>query len=719
MEAVFTPKGVTPIGPYSQAVKANGFVFVSGQIPAETDGKLIGGTTAQKTHKMCQNARAVLEAAGSSLAKVVKVTVYFQNMDDFKEMNEVYATFGANDFPVTEARDEGDLLEEGVHNVHAAEEILQEDVMRHISLHVEHAATARPLNVGTTQAEQPDQRSEDETLAENIGSATTMVEPVFQQNPLGDNDHTFASALGRYWYMGPTSSWSFCRRVFAMLGKRIPDAAPDPWHGPDRGAFHLQWTPLGANETPDVSNLPPLDYALLLFNAAKFYLGVLFLLIDEEAFIRDIHSLYENPVEKAGSSRHWFAQFLLILGYGKAFVVCNRSRSPPGYHYALAAMALLPDQSGLSPDPIQAIQSLVLAALYFQSVDMRVAAFHHIGQALRVCLVEGIHRHMPEHVVDVEHARRCNTVFWVVYILEREFGALMGVPTSLADDEITLKLPSQLDGSADAMNMALHVQLSGLTARIFTTVYGSGGGPDGSLIPNTQSILRDLARLSQDLTDLLRAQFQGSVGTLWTLSSTCYAEQTQCVVLTTRPLVMCALQMHVENADTKSSETIPLTPPVRSLLQSCVDSAQTELKMLHALAEEDLLEAAFSSAFVLYLLRVITPSLIQDDAWCNNIQDILDKMIADGSLVAPLRKVELSQLEYVMAALSPDKRNQTLSVSGDSRSLPADLDCSLSDDLLNNPIWDVFDTDTVTGLLPEELMELADRLDAEFVPVSS
>ena len=86
-----------------------------------------------------------------------------------------------------------------------------------------------------------------------------------------------------------------------------------------------------------------------------------------------------------------------------------------------------------------------------------------------MCLVEGIHRHMPEHVVDVEHARRCNTVFWVVYILEREFGALMGVPTSLADDEITLKLPSQLDGSADAMNMTLHVQLSGLTARIFTS----------------------------------------------------------------------------------------------------------------------------------------------------------------------------------------------------------------------------------------------------------
>ncbi|KAJ4177119.1 hypothetical protein NW767_015228 [Fusarium falciforme] len=100
MEPVFSPKAVTPIGPYSQAIKANGLVFVSGQIPAETTGKLIEGTITEKTHKMCQNARAVLEAGGSSLDKVVKVTVFFQNMDDFKEMNDVYAEY----FPHKPAR---------------------------------------------------------------------------------------------------------------------------------------------------------------------------------------------------------------------------------------------------------------------------------------------------------------------------------------------------------------------------------------------------------------------------------------------------------------------------------------------------------------------------------------------------------------------------------------------------------------------------------------
>lgn len=118
MEPVFSPKGVTrksiasiqnplsqfsfatAIGPYSQAIKANGFVFVSGQIPAETTGTLIEGSVAEKTHRMCQNARVVLEAAGSGLDKVVKITVFFKNMDDFGEMNQVYAQY----FPHNPAR---------------------------------------------------------------------------------------------------------------------------------------------------------------------------------------------------------------------------------------------------------------------------------------------------------------------------------------------------------------------------------------------------------------------------------------------------------------------------------------------------------------------------------------------------------------------------------------------------------------------------------------
>lgn len=179
--------------------------------------------------------------------------------------------------------------------------------------------------------------------------------------------------------MGPSSSWSLCRRVLAFLGKRIPEAAPDPWHRPDKGAYHLQWTPLRPDEAPDVNNLPPLDFAMHLVQSAKYYLGDVFNLIDEPDLEHQIAELYENPAVKAQSCRAWYAHFLLILAFGRAFPTIRRRNEPPGLSYALRAMTLLPDMSSLYQDHVAAVQAFVLAALYFQSLDMRVAAYYHVS----------------------------------------------------------------------------------------------------------------------------------------------------------------------------------------------------------------------------------------------------------------------------------------------------------------------------------------------------
>lgn len=179
--------------------------------------------------------------------------------------------------------------------------------------------------------------------------------------------------------MGPSSSWSFCRRVLALLGKRIPDSnfAPDPWHL-DGVAFKIQWKPLGYDEVPDVTNLPHVDYALFLFNTVKFYLGASFYVVDESSYHKHLNELYENPAVKAANSRLWFAQYLLILAFGKAISNSSaRKEAPSGYQYAVRAMALMPNLSGME-DTFQSIQALTLAALYLQSIDMRMAAFHHV-----------------------------------------------------------------------------------------------------------------------------------------------------------------------------------------------------------------------------------------------------------------------------------------------------------------------------------------------------
>ena len=82
------------IGPYSQAIRANGFVFCAGQTPIDPAvGKLIDGDVPAQTRRVLHNLSAILEAAGTSLSRVVKTTVFLTDMANFKAMNEVYAEF--------------------------------------------------------------------------------------------------------------------------------------------------------------------------------------------------------------------------------------------------------------------------------------------------------------------------------------------------------------------------------------------------------------------------------------------------------------------------------------------------------------------------------------------------------------------------------------------------------------------------------------------------
>jgi 2-iminobutanoate/2-iminopropanoate deaminase len=93
-EIVSTDHGPKAIGPYSQAVKANGFVFVSGQVAFNpATGQLIEGGIAQQTERVLENLRGIVEASGSSMHKAVKVTVFLKDMNDFAAMNEVYARY--------------------------------------------------------------------------------------------------------------------------------------------------------------------------------------------------------------------------------------------------------------------------------------------------------------------------------------------------------------------------------------------------------------------------------------------------------------------------------------------------------------------------------------------------------------------------------------------------------------------------------------------------
>jgi 2-iminobutanoate/2-iminopropanoate deaminase len=93
-EIISTEKGPKAIGPYSQAVRANGFVFISGQGALDpASGALVEGGIAEQTARALENLKGIVEAAGSSLDHAVKLTVFLKDMNDFAAMNEVYARY--------------------------------------------------------------------------------------------------------------------------------------------------------------------------------------------------------------------------------------------------------------------------------------------------------------------------------------------------------------------------------------------------------------------------------------------------------------------------------------------------------------------------------------------------------------------------------------------------------------------------------------------------
>ena len=93
-DIVLTDRGPKPIGPYSQAVKSNGLLFVSGQVAIDPrSNEFVPGDIRQQTERTLENLKGILEASGANLHHVVKTTVFLKDMNDFAAMNEVYGRF--------------------------------------------------------------------------------------------------------------------------------------------------------------------------------------------------------------------------------------------------------------------------------------------------------------------------------------------------------------------------------------------------------------------------------------------------------------------------------------------------------------------------------------------------------------------------------------------------------------------------------------------------
>lgn len=130
----------------------------------------------------------------------------------------------------------------------------------------------------------------------------------------------------------------------------------------------------------DLADLPEKGYATYMYTTVKFHLQELALLIDDERFSKFLDEFYEDPRKVAQEQQTGLTLYLLVMAFGKALLNHSRSQNgPSGHHYAARALALMPDFTKLHEDHLLAIEVLAIAALYLQSIDLRIAAFQYVS----------------------------------------------------------------------------------------------------------------------------------------------------------------------------------------------------------------------------------------------------------------------------------------------------------------------------------------------------
>ncbi|CAJ0554730.1 Ff.00g132430.m01.CDS01 [Fusarium sp. VM40] len=490
-------------------------------------------------------------------------------------------------------------------------------------------------------------------------------------NPLSAGQSKFmASAQGREFYLGTSSNWSFTRRALSLTHEYIHQSpiATDTLLF-DGSAYDLGWDGSRITPAPDPPIMPSLDHAVFLVNTVKFHCGQLFHLFDEETFMGYLHEFYADPTGQIAAADLRYIHLLLVLAFGKAFAENNnyQSKRPPGADYFVTALRLLPSIHILVYEPLISTEILCCIALYFESLDYRHSSHGFIGQAMRVALGQGMHTDMPVEQLGDRIVERSRRIWWTVYILDREMTSLMGLPQSVHDDDIHPQLP-HFDGSAQRV-AALHMQirLCRSIASVGRGVYGVNGRLNKKFLLSTKKVLENIAGLADELQQQFPLGVDKAINGVSRVAGYLHTLYHQCIVLATRPLLLCFLKVRFETPDA-IAEALNSSQTVWNLIKMCVDSSYQMINILGCLQSQGLLEAflpfdlesLFVSSFNLLIAPVLDPRFSEHDAiFRHKTSIIFNEMVSKGNLIAVFRRSELQQLDDMLSCLPRDNTDTT------------------------------------------------------------
>ncbi|EEU49036.1 uncharacterized protein NECHADRAFT_75798 [Fusarium vanettenii 77-13-4] len=471
-------------------------------------------------------------------------------------------------------------------------------------------------------------------------------------NPLVPDQPSYMSDYsGRLRYLGHSSTWSFSYQVLQMAsqsaGLLSSPSASMQMHVdgqiydviPER---QIELSPA------DIAHLPSLELAMYYLQSTKFRTYPLFYLFEETEFMQNIQSFYQNPSEFARMNSLWYVHFLVIMAFGKSFVGQQATIGPAGSNLFSRALSLLPDVTYLSRDPVKATEIFCSIALYLHCVDHRVAAHSYIGQAVRMAQSHGLHTDMQPVFVGDRLAYHGCRLWWTLYTLDRKLSSLMGVPNAILDEDITAPIPQVTGNDSSMTALSIHVKTSQLLGSIATTVYGPKERLNKTYLSTIRKVLKGIAGLSDELASF-SSQCFGDVSRVAAHLNLGYS---QCIVLTTRPILFHLYKHKVETLHAPGEFT--LLPSIRELIQVLTNSAVHVANILSQLKKHSLLdillpfdlESAYSAAFVLITACAVDAKHPLHEVSLAALLEIFDAMILAGSLAASSRKAEVEELAF-------------------------------------------------------------------------
>ncbi|CAG8113139.1 unnamed protein product [Penicillium salamii] len=488
-------------------------------------------------------------------------------------------------------------------------------------------------------------------------------------NPLDSGRSRFlVDDSGRRRFLGPSSTWAYTRQLIVDIQEHFNQPSiPDIPLNVDGNAYAFDWSNEG--DIPFTkAELPSLDYAIYLTNTVQFHIAQLYHLFDQKQFMNGLYQFYESSVPEPPQSKLWYIQYLLIIAFGKTFLMQKSADGiPPGAVFFARAMKLMPGIPGLYDDPLLSVEILCAAALYLQCLDHRNSAYVYLGIALRIALSQGLHREADLEGLDEESDTRYRSIWWTLYILDRRFSSLMGTPSSINDADVTMGLPYSSSSDQRCRTLAMHVRISRIISNVLDSVYGSDGRLNQSFLKSVQGVLQSLAALAPDLEQQFKLNgpskepISRTTGTL----HLCYH---QCVILATRPLLV---HMLFQKMSTSSNDHT-FSHPIIALIRKCFEAAHKSLQILSALRSQGLLDwflpfdidCTHSSTFVLLLIKSICPFPEisgYDMPQIELSKKVLNSMIERGSVPAQFRQSELETFQQLLGLFEDqDDQNPSL-----------------------------------------------------------